>query len=177
MSTLAATHLAAHQRETLLQSGCNFLMPITKCWFGISEFLWLAAVSDFFDNLLKEPAGAFPSLTIIKETSPSIHTHIQIYFRYTCTVLHLETRKIETLVNCDTRQDARVRCELILNCCCHCVFLHEADKMLEVLNNYNVQHSSTNYSLKTHHKVELTPLWNSVNNILGVCSLGRKRVF
>lgn len=53
-------------------------MPITKCWFGISEFLRLAAVSDFCDNLLKKLAGAFLSLTIIKEEkknfSPRAHT-------------------------------------------------------------------------------------------------------
>lgn len=35
-------------------------MPITKCWFGISEFLWLAAVSDFSDNLFKEACWGFP---------------------------------------------------------------------------------------------------------------------
>lgn len=61
-------------------------MPITKCWFGISEFLRLAAVSDFCDNLLKKLAGAFLSLTIIKEkkkTSPLVHTlYFDFYFTY-----------------------------------------------------------------------------------------------
>lgn len=68
-------------------------MPITKCWFGISEFLRLAAVSDFCDNLLKKLAGAFLSLTIIKEEkknfSPRAHTHslsdvlyFDFYFTY-----------------------------------------------------------------------------------------------
>lgn len=75
------------KRNILLQSGCNFLMPITKCWFGISEFLRLAAVSDFFDNLLKKPAGPFPSLTIIS--------------------------KKKNLLLAFTRQDARLLCEQI----------------------------------------------------------------
>lgn len=65
-------------------------MPITKCWFGISEFLRLAAVSDFCDNLLKKLAGAFLSLTIIKgkkKTSPLVHTlsdvlYFDFYFTY-----------------------------------------------------------------------------------------------
>lgn len=63
------------KKNILLQSGCNFLVPITKCWFGISEFLWLAAVSGFC-RLLKKLAGDFPSLTIIK-MSPSPHLTIK----------------------------------------------------------------------------------------------------
>lgn len=61
MSTLAAAHFGTSpNRNILLQSGCNFLMPITKCWFGISGFLWLAAVSDFSDSLFKEACWGFP---------------------------------------------------------------------------------------------------------------------
>lgn len=70
------------KRNVLLQSGCNFLLPITKCWFGISEFLRLAAVSDFPDDLLKKLAGTFPSLTITQSYTMNLHFLFHYFLLY-----------------------------------------------------------------------------------------------
>lgn len=96
------------KRNILLQSGCNFLMPITKCWFGISGFLRLAAVSDFCDNLLKKLAGAFLSLTIIKKKNrlPSCTHSLSdvLYFNFLLYIFYTGRPEIEIVT---PRQDAR----------------------------------------------------------------------
>lgn len=50
-------------------------MPITKCWFGISEFQRLAAASDFPDNLFKEACWGFPIINNYKENPLLVCTH------------------------------------------------------------------------------------------------------
>lgn len=83
MSTLAAAHLATHQRETyyykvgvtsLCQSQSAGLAFLNSCGWQLLEIS--------LTTFLKEPAGAFPSLTIIKETHTRTYTDILYLYLY-----------------------------------------------------------------------------------------------